>query len=458
MTIALALREDTWAELVATLGDRRETAGFLLAGTTGREEADLTLLGRELRWVREDSYLERTARRMSIASSGVMPALRAAHKDQAVVIFVHTHPGMAALPSRLDDEVDASLQGPARLRSRQPFYASLVVGGTPEHPHFTGRVYDAAGAVATIDRLRVVGRHLRILLPHGAGHDLDISSVFDRQVRAFGREGQRLLNQLRVGVVGLGGTGSAVCEQLARLGVKDITLVDDQQATDTNITRIHESRLSDVDERKTTIAARAVADIGLGTRVQVVDGRVTDEAVARQLRHLDVVFGCTDDQAGRAVLTRLAIWYLIPTIDMGFLITSNEAGGIEGLYGRVTLLQPEAACLLCRQHITPEGIRVDGLPSEERKRLAAEGYAPGLPDPDPAVGTYTTLTAMFALNMLLERLIGYGADAGASTELILRLHDLALSRNSRPSQERHFCGNPTKWGRGDVEPFLEKSW
>src|SRR3989442_2474424 len=45
------------------------------------------------------------------------------------------------------------------------------------------------------------------------------SPFFERQVLAFGAESQALLQQLHVGVVGVGGTGSAVVEQLARLGV-----------------------------------------------------------------------------------------------------------------------------------------------------------------------------------------------------------------------------------------------
>ena len=198
--------------------------------------------------------------------------------------------------------------------------------------------------------------------------------------------------------------------------------------------------------------------IELGSSVDVVTGRITDAAVARRLRHLDVVFGCTDDQPGRAVLSRLAVWYLIPVIDMGFVIESDATGAILGLYGRVTTLLPGSACLLCRGHISPDGIRNESLPAEELERRVAEGYAPGLGDPDPSVGVYTTLTAMFGINALLERLIGYSPEAGRATELIIRLHELHLSRNNRSGNPRHFCGDSAKWGRGDCEPFLEMSW
>src|SRR4029077_9090999 len=51
------------------------------------------------------------------------------------------------------------------------------------------------------------------------------SDVFDRQVRAFGETGQRALQALTVGVAGLGGTGSIVCQLLAHLGVREVILV-----------------------------------------------------------------------------------------------------------------------------------------------------------------------------------------------------------------------------------------
>jgi molybdopterin/thiamine biosynthesis adenylyltransferase len=456
MTVTLALREETWTELTETLNEKRETAGFLLAGLAAGDN-DITLLGRSIRWVPEDAYLVRTTRRLSIASGGFVPALKAAHGDNAIPIFIHTHPSMGATPSPCDDVVDRDLRAPALLRSGQPFYASLILGGTDANPHFTGRLYDADGHVSSIDRVRVIGRRIRVLPTHGAD-DSDVADAFDRHIRAFGRDGQQLISRLRIGVVGLGGTGSAVAEQLTRLGVKHITLIDNDSVSDTNLTRIHESQHADIGKPKVEVAAEAIRGVGLGASVDVIDGRVTEESYARRLRHLDVVFACTDDEAGRAVLSRLAIWYLIPTIDMGFVIDPDEAGTIRGLYGRVTTLLPGSACLLCRQHITPAGIRNDMLPDGERERRAAEGYAPGLGDPDPAVGTFTTLTAMFAVTALLERLIGYSPDAGGATELNIRLHELDLSRNSRPATPNHFCGDANKWGRGDTQPLLETAW
>src|SRR5688500_10935071 len=51
--------------------------------------------------------------------------------------------------------------------------------------------------------------------------------------------GSTVLGRLKVGVVGLGGTGSAVVEQLARLGVGELLLCDPQEFESTNVNRVY---------------------------------------------------------------------------------------------------------------------------------------------------------------------------------------------------------------------------
>ena len=136
--------------------------------------------------------------------------------------------------------------------------------------------------------------------------------AFDRQIRAFGAQGQRLLGRLRVGVVGGGGTGSAIYEQLLRLGIGSIVPIDNDLVSDTNLTRIHESGVSDVGQPKVEVLAAVAERIALGTVVEPRVAKITERAAFESLRNCDVVFGCTDDNAGRGdpLPTRLL---LLPT-------------------------------------------------------------------------------------------------------------------------------------------------
>lgn len=157
-----------------------------------------------------------------------------------------------------------------------------------------------------------------------------------------------------------------------------------------------------------------------------------------------------------AILSRLAYWYLIPVFDTAFLV--DVAGDtVRGLFGRVTTVAPGTACLFCRNRIDGAQLAAEGLPDEERARLAAEGYVPGLGHPDPSVGTYTTLTASLAVAELLDRLFGFSREAPPS-ELLVRIHDRAISNTTVAPRPEHYCGDRSYWGRGDTEPFLEQLW
>jgi molybdopterin/thiamine biosynthesis adenylyltransferase len=448
MKPTLVLREDDWREIVSWLEQDVESAGVILAGHTYDDE--LTLFGRSLGPVPEGHYDSRQRDFLDIRSSGVWPFFGAAERDSSIPIFVHTHPGASAAPSRRDAAVDEALRRPAMLRSRAPLYASLVVGGEPERPTFTGRVYNEDGQVAPLERFRIVGRRLRVLLTEGTREADTDFAIYDRQVRAFGKDGQKLLSRLRVGVVGAGGTGSAVFELLVRTGIRHLVLIDDDVVTATNLTRIHESGSDDAGRPKVDVLRSAAERIGLGTEVATVRSRVTGPTAASDLQHLDVIFGCTDDDKGRLQLSRLALTHLIPVFDMAFAIDPAEDGTLRALDGRVTTLLPGEACLLCRGRISPEGLAAEDLEPEERRRRAGEGYAPGLGENDPAVGVFTSLIGGLAVNELLDRLFGYSewAETFQSSELVLRLADRRISYTSRPAKGQHWCADPALYGRG----------
>lgn len=453
---SLALREESWNELLALLDRGRESAGVLLARAAVDAEG-VTFLIQDVVHVSEEHYERRDPFGLSIRSSGYMDALKDANLSNRVPIFFHTHPGGSAIPSHHDDLVDVQIAELFRARSGQPYYASVVIGGSEEAPTFTGRVYTSSSMRHTgITTLRSIGRRIRIYTAEDGSDEQGDWDLFDRQVKMFGREGQHLLSRLTVGVVGAGGTGSAVCEQLIRLGVGRVVVVDYDDVSPSNITRIHQSSSSDIGRPKVDLVREEALRIGTKTTVQAIRGSVTYEGIARELTRCDVVFGCTDDDAGRAVLSRLAYWYLIPVFDCGFVILS-DAGVVRGLFGRVTILQPGEACLICRRRVDPSRIRNQLLRSDERTRLASEGYAPELGDPDPAVVTYTTLTASLAVSELLERLFGYGAP-DAPSELLLRLHSRDLRVNRTLGRPGHYCTDHAIWGRGDESPFLGQLW
>src|SRR3990172_1864785 len=61
---------------------------------------------------------------------------------------------------------------------------------------------------------------------------------YHRQELLFGREGQAKLEACKVGIVGLGGLGSHVAQQLAYLGVLSYVLADKDRVSESNLNRL----------------------------------------------------------------------------------------------------------------------------------------------------------------------------------------------------------------------------
>jgi molybdopterin/thiamine biosynthesis adenylyltransferase len=433
-----------------------ETAGVLLVGIA-RHGDQLRLLARELHWVPDDQYAVREGDRLSIRSGGYTHALARAEEIGAVAIWLHTHPGGWPVNSVWDDAVDAELAEVFGVRTGQSFYASLVFSPSESGLFdFSGRVY-RDGEVLSVSHAWTVGPRFRLIGAVDTPATDQIPPLFDRQVRAFGGGIQKVLRGLRVAVVGGGGTGSSVVEQLARLGVGDLLIVDPDAIEDTNLTRVYGSSPATVGDSKALSLAQHVEHIAPHVAVRSIVGKTTEQSVAAALVDSDLIFGCSDDNAGRLILSRLSSYYLIPVIDCGVLLSSRN-GTLLGIDGRITIMSPGYPCLICRNRIDLARAAAEQLNPEERRQRQDEGYAPELGRVEPAVVTFTTLVAGFAVAEFVERLTGYGP-VPAPSELILRAHEREISTNSGRPRLGHFC-DPTaeKLGLGDQEPFLGTTW
>lgn len=459
MTTTLVLPDSLAAQLSDVVRLDVETGAVLLARPVRDSSDHFRLLARELHFVPDAAYVRRESASLLIKSEGYVPALGRAESTGCIPIWLHTHPGESSSPRRSDHDrrVDAELADLFRLRSGTDYYGALIIARHGAQIRFTGHLAPEDGDSVQIDRMLTVGSRFTIV----SNYDADatpLPSLFDRNVRAFGGEVQRVLHDLRIAIVGCGGTGSSVAEQLVRLGVRNFRLVDPDLLSESNVTRVYGSTAADVGRPKVEVLAAHLSAIAPDATVSTVASALSVEATARSLAGSDVVFGCTDDNAGRLVLSRIATYLLTPVIDCGVLLSSNGAGSLDGIHGRVTVLHPGAPCLVCRGRVDLARAGAELLSPRERIRRADEGYAPALPGIEPAVVAFTTLVAASAVAELLERLTGYGVTPVPS-EVILRIHDREISTNEARPADHHYC-NPSsgKMGLGITRPFLEQTW
>lgn len=432
-----------------------EQAAYLLCSLSVTA-SESRLLVREVVPVLPEETISASGRHMEIAPQSFMRAMKRADTGRLSFVFVHSHPDGPTCHSSQDDITEPSLFQTAYTRiNGKAIHASIVISGIG-HPR--ARVWYPDGTTSPVDVIRVIGNRFKFF--HHDPQRNASAEIFDRQVRAFGMEIQHVLKNLHVGIVGNGGTGSAVAEQLIRLGAGKLSLFEGQTLDASNVTRVYGSRLTDVDVPKVQIIQRLAKDIGFGTEVIPFPEHITSLKSAEALRGCDVIFGCTDDEWGRSILSKLAIDYYIPVIDMGVKIDSSE-GSIVSVQGRVTTLVPGSACLFCRGRITAEGVRVQVIEScnpSQAEELRRQRYAPELEGNAPAVVAFTTAVASTAIAELLHRLTGFMGAERTSSEVIHFFDQSRMRTNHLAPSLDCYCGDRQRWGLGDQRPFLGMLW
>lgn len=428
----------------------REGAAYLLCGRSTCQ-GETRLLVRDVIPVANNDYLVRERDRLSIASVSYAAVAKRALLRGDSILFVHSHPTGVDDFSAQDDREEPKLMEFFSCRVPGVLHGSFLVVSPTQ---WRARIWTQEGW-RRVDRIRQFGARFRFQ-DDAAEHE-PIPEFFDRQVRAFGPDIQRLLARLHIGIVGVGGTGSAVAEQLYRLGVGTLSLFDGEFFEHTNVNRVYGSTLQDEGRPKTAIAKQHLDRIGMGSVVHALPDPITQERTAAALRNCDLVFGCTDKQAPRGILVRLALWYLIPVIDVGVKIDAPD-GVLRGVDGRITVLLPGEACLFCRGRITPEMIRLESLSPEEWQALADERYAPALQDTAPAVIPFTTMVAAQAVSELLQRLTGFMGAERRSSETLHFFHEPAVRTNRPVPTPDCLCAHREYWGRGDRRNLLDLIW
>ena len=237
-----------------------------------------------------------SARAVSWDMDCFISLLRLARDEELHPGICHSHPRSAPAFSHQDDDNESHLRDllGRRNRGREQVLVSVLFRGDR---WVDARIWNSEGRPQSVP-VRILGSQFA----DASKPEDDFATRVDqgflhRQALAVGEETVARLRQLRVGVVGCGGTGSAVVELLARAGVGSLLLVDPDTVSESNLNRLYGSTRSDAETRraKVNVLRDHVDRMGLGTRVATRQSKLADAATAKLLRVCDIVFGCTDD-------------------------------------------------------------------------------------------------------------------------------------------------------------------
>ncbi len=353
----------------------------------------------------------------------------------------HTHCGQESGVSfsATDDASEAAIAEYLRTRLPGTLYGSVVL----------------AGREAVAARVWMGTPHGVVAVPAPSPFSRPIAkprkddSRFDRQMRAFGRELHDRLAQLRVGVVGLGGLGSAVVEMLARLGVRHFTLIDHDAVDSTNLNRLFGSTRLDVRAKtgKTLVARRVIKGIDPTARVKTLQRSVFSKVALRELTICDLIIAATDNHSSRLVLNALSCQYLIPLVHIGVHLQLDAAD--RDVSGEVAMPPLGGWCLLCAGIIDEQQAAIEIAGHDVKARLRERGYLNGLPA--PAVCHLNCTVASLAVAEIHNWLLPYKPSREYTVYRALQgdLQHLGV----RLQSDCPHCGPAGRLGLGDLAPL-----
>ena len=342
----------------------------------------------------EVDIIEASAIEVSFAPQFLTRITREAKRLNCAVALVHSHPAGHLYFSAKDDHAEQGLVDFMRRRN-------------PEHDSYSlvwcnDQIIARKIGTQDLIPIRIVGPDTKIEFPEESAQDL---SAFDRQIRAFGMDGQKKLGNLRVAIIGLGGTGSVLAQQLAHLGVMNYTLIDDDLVENTNLNRVVGTNPNSPGRKKVEVASEQIKTIRPNAVTQICQSSVISSIASNLLRYVDCIFVCTDSHSSRAFTSEFSYQYLIPAFDIGVSI-SVDAGSVKAITGRTQMIAPGLPCLLCSNALNMQKIREELMTPEER---AADPYFNGDGVIQPSVISINSTLVSLAVTMFMGAYLGIPA-------------------------------------------------
>lgn len=446
MNYELVIGDDLFAPLRAHLfqEDRDEHAAVVLAGE--HESARGTrFLARELHLVPPEHFPPGDHGYRQTAPRFVAELAMRASAERLVYVALHSHPGALRQVALSRDDLAAH-------RRLFPHLLNLtggrpVVGIAMGGESADGEVWSRGADPQRLRSVRVIGHKIAQLTSESQTRNAP-DPRFDRQARLFGAAGQEILRALHVSVVGAGGGGSMLVQQLAHLGVGQITVIDYDVVKDINLSRIVGSTTADIGTKKVDVLRRLVKQIDATIRVNAIDGDIADLPTAVNLLDSDFIFLATDNITSRLVFNAIVHRYLIPGAQIGAKVDVNEKGRISQVYVAVRPVLPSRGCLYCNSLIDPIRLQHEARTDEERE---AQNYLNEPEIIDPSVVSLNGLAAAHAVNVMLLAMTGLAESTLLDHRLFLVCSGDVFAVKDVKQPDCPFCSREplSVYGRGD---------
>ena len=231
--------------------------------------------------------------------------------------------------------------------------------------------------------------------------------MMTRQLPLVSREEQEKFKNAKIAVIGCGGIGGEAIEMLARMGVGELVLVDEDSFDLTNLNRQTLATFDDLDKDKSETASSKVSAINPYVKVTSYSEHVDQNNVDKILEGCNVVVDALDNIATRVIVSRKASEKRIPYIH----------GAIHGTMGQVCVFLSNT-----KSYEEMFGLPSLGMELTHEVIESLKSVASGVP---PAIGPTPNLVGCLEAMEAFKIITGIGKVTVAPKILTFDLLDFA---------------------------------
>ncbi len=288
-------------------------------------------------------------------------ATRSAVSNRKGLVFMHSHPSPGWQDMSIPDiAAERDWIADTSRATRHPL-VGMTVG---VDAHWSARFWTEEGrnkARHWCKKVRLMDR-TRLQVWRRPTTEAPSRRYQRRTIESWGEQKQRDLEALRIGIVGLGSVGSVVAEGLARIGAREIVLIDHDLVEEHNLDRLLNAHRRDIGHSKTDIAERAVRKASTADNLLVINHRLRiqhREALA-SAKDCDILVSCVDSPVARDLLNRTAYRDGIPVVDGGAEIRKMpNHESMNAARWKAHVASPYSECLRCNGQYTSSDVMLE---------------------------------------------------------------------------------------------------
>jgi molybdopterin/thiamine biosynthesis adenylyltransferase len=367
VNISIRLTKELYDSILADLkrphAHASERVGFTYGKLQTLSIGEYLILMTKYEPVDDKNYIKDRSVGAHINSDAILVAMQAVLGNTCGAFHTHMHWG-----SGIPDFSGTDMSGLPKVVN------SFRVGSQQAHGMFLLN-HDSLNCLVWIpgiekpvyaDKISIVGYQLKHFYPNSRRIP-KMPGRLDRQ-SFLGKNSHWYLHQVKIGIVGLGGGGSHIMQQLAHLGVGNYVLCDPDSVEDSNLNRMVGSNANDAKKKtsKVQVSKRIIKAVLPDANVFAL--KAPWENCAEHLQSCDIVVGCVDTVAGRRDLEAACRRYLIPLIDIGMDVYESKTG--FDVRGQVILSMPGDVCFQCYDFVNEENLK------KEAEKYGAAGGRP----------------------------------------------------------------------------------